>query len=54
MKTNKSLELNWAVIKDWSEAVRYEIEINETQARDLYSACTARRNGVLNWIRRRW
>jgi HEPN domain-containing protein len=54
METNKPLELNWAVIKDWSESARYETEITETQARDLYSACTARRNGVLNWIERRW
>jgi HEPN domain-containing protein len=43
METNKPLELNWAVIKDWSESARYEIAITEAQARDLYSACTARR-----------
>ena len=54
METNKHLELNWAVIKDWSESSRYEIGISEAQARDLYSACTARKNGVLNWIKRRW
>jgi HEPN domain-containing protein len=54
METNKPLELNWAVIKDWSEAARYDIGITETQARDLYSACTTRGSGVLNWIRRRW
>lgn len=54
METNKPLEVNWAVVKDWSESSRYEIGITEAQARDLYSACTARRNGVLNWIRRRW
>ena len=54
METNKPLELNWAVVKDWSESSRYEIGITEAQARDLYSACTARRDGMLNWIRRRW
>ena len=54
LKTNKLLELSWAVVKDWSESSRYEIGITEPQARDLYSACTARRNGVLNWIKRRW
>lgn len=53
-RTNQALELNWAVVKDWSESSRYEIGISEVQARDLYSACTARRDGVLNWIRRRW
>jgi len=41
METNKPLELNWAVVKDWSESSRYEIRITEAQARDLYSACTA-------------
>ena len=54
MEANKPLELNWAVVKDWSESSRYEIGITEAQARDLYSACTARRDGVLNWIKRRW
>lgn len=54
METNKPLELNWAVVKDWSESSRYEIGITEAQARDLYSACTARINGVLNRIRRKW
>ena len=54
METNKPLELNWAVVKDWSESSRYEIGITEAQARDLYSGCTARKDGVLNWIRRRW
>ena len=54
MEVNRLLELNWAVVKDWSESSRYEIEISETQARDLYSACTARSHGVLNWIKRKW
>jgi HEPN domain-containing protein len=54
METNKPLELNWAVMKDWSESARYEIGITEGQARDLYSACTARSNGVLSWIKRKW
>jgi HEPN domain len=54
MEANKHLELKWAVIKDWSESSRYEIGISEAQVRDLYSACTARTDGVLNWIKRRW
>jgi HEPN domain-containing protein len=54
MQTNKVLELNWAVVKDWSEAARYVIGISERQARDFYSACIDRKNGVLYWVRRRW
>ena len=52
-KANPDLELNWATVKDWSEAVRYEVAITEPQARDLYAACTGR-NGVLPWVKRRW
>lgn len=52
-RTNLDLELNWAVVKDWSESIRYEISISEAQARDLYSACTGR-NGILPWIKKRW
>jgi len=52
-KSNPSLELNWAVVKDWNESARYEITITEAQARDMFSACTGR-NGILPWIKRRW
>ena len=54
MQTNKALEVNWTVVKDWSELSRYVIGISEAQARDLYSECTDRKNGVLYWIRRQW
>ena len=52
-KKDPALELNWAIVKDWSETVRYEVDITEFQARDLYSACTGR-NGVLPWVKKRW
>jgi hypothetical protein len=51
---NKDLETNWAVIKDWSEDVRYETTIAEADAKDLYSAITNKTNGVLPWLRKRW
>lgn len=54
MKSAPGLELNWAIVKDWSEASRYELGITQAQARDVYSACTARKNGVLAWIKRQW
>lgn len=54
MKVNKALELNWAVVKDWKESARYETSISEARAKDLYSACVSRKNGILSWIRKRW
>jgi HEPN domain-containing protein len=54
MATNRALELNWAIVRDWNEESRYELGTTENGARDLYSACTARGHGVLPWIRTRW
>jgi hypothetical protein len=51
---NKPLALNWALVKDWSDSSRYDIGITEAQARDFHSACAARRNGILPWIKKRW
>ena len=51
---NQALEGNWSIVKDWSEQSRYRSDIPENEARDLLSAVTARRNGVLSWLMRWW
>ena len=51
---NQALEENWSIVKDWSEQSRYRSDIPENEARDLLSAVTARRNGVLSWLMRWW
>jgi hypothetical protein len=48
------LQPNWNVVKDWRETTRYNPNITAQEARDLYSACTARRYGILAWLRSRW
>lgn len=53
-ETNKTLGVNWAVVRDWNVAARYHAHISHVQARDFYSACTARKNGILSWIKKRW
>jgi len=54
VKTNKNLELNWAVVKDWNESSRYETGITESQASDLCAACFMRGVGILSWVKKRW
>jgi len=49
-----ALQTNWDAVKDWTESARYEPDITEQKAVKLYSACTARRDGFLGWLRRRW
>lgn len=54
LAANPELRLNWAVAKDWNELSRYDLSVGETAAKDLMSACTARKHGVLPWVRERW
>jgi hypothetical protein len=54
IRNNPTLQVNWAVVKDWSVESRYEVGITEARARALYSACTASQHGVLKWIKGRW
>jgi hypothetical protein len=51
---NPAFALNWAIVKDWSEQVRYSRSISRIQTQDLYSAITVRRNGVMPWLRKWW
>lgn len=54
MRAAPPLDLNWAVVKDWNEGSRYILATSESQARDLYSACTARTHGLLAWLKNYW
>jgi hypothetical protein len=53
-KLDPVLEQNWATVKDWKEDSRYNVTITEKDARDLYSAVTQRKSGVLTWLIKRW
>lgn len=54
LKANNTFQLNWTVVKDWSEEFRYEHAIANLKAKDLYSAITDKRNGVLQWLKKYW
>jgi hypothetical protein len=46
--------VNWGVVKDWTPNKRYSGTITLQDAADLYRAITARRVGVMTWVRRHW
>ncbi|WP_439541746.1 HEPN domain-containing protein [Hyphomicrobium sp.] len=48
-----ALEINWAVVKDWSEQSRYE-DATENEARELIAAIEDQQHGVLQWIAQHW
>jgi len=51
---NRSFAENWGIVKDWSEASRYNAAITETKARILFLAVTDPTNGVLAWLKKQW
>jgi HEPN domain-containing protein len=54
MKSNKKFEVNWTIVKDWSEQKRYSTQIPDIVAKEFYSALTARQNGIMVWLRSKW
>lgn len=49
---NKEFELNWAVANKWSEETRYECNIKEQDAHELFNAITNNDSGILPWLKK--
>jgi hypothetical protein len=54
MDGNTDFEVNWAVVRDWSEQSRYILGRSAAEAKDLYQAVTARKHGILKWLKKHW
>lgn len=54
IKADEEFSSNWGVAKDWSELARYDHDIEETTAHDLYNAITDTSSGVLAWLKTYW
>ena len=46
--------VNWALVKDWNVEDRYSLAITSQDAKEMYAAVTARKNGVMHWLRTKW
>lgn len=47
---DEDFRVNWAIVKDWSEASRYERDITESRAREVFTAITDENSGILPWL----
>jgi len=54
VKTNPRFNIDWAIIKNWSEESRYRTSIDENTVRDLFDAVAVNNGGVLAWLKSRW
>ena len=53
VRSDSGFELNWAIVKDWSEEARYQRH-REAKVRDFIRAVVDRRRGILAWLRVHW
>ena len=51
ISANRALSVNWVLVKDWSEQSRYFHDTSKAQADDLLAAITARKTGILSWVK---
>jgi hypothetical protein len=47
-RIDTTVEVNWAVVKDWSEQSRYK-KYTEDEAKDMYDAVADPQEGILEW-----
>ena len=50
---DRDFDVNWAIVKDWSEASRHERHDAAT-AKRIYAAVENNKHGVLRWLQRHW
>ncbi|NEM86390.1 HEPN domain-containing protein [Escherichia coli] len=53
-ENDSSLEINWTIVKDWSEQYRYEQNISQAMAAQLRDAVGDQNSGVLTWVKAHW
>ena len=46
--------LNWNLVRDWTEAARYDLDVAEASARNMHEAVTHEASAILPWLRTQW
>jgi hypothetical protein len=54
IRGNEALADSWSMVKDWSEASRYMLDITEKSAENMLGAVGAEKTGVLPWLKKYW
>jgi HEPN domain-containing protein len=51
---NELFRFRWNIVRDWSEASRYDVGTTEKAARDMLAAVGDENAGVLAWLKIHW
>jgi hypothetical protein len=50
-QTTPKLRTNWLIVTIWSEQARYQHNMTQSTAEDLYEAVTEPQTGILSWLK---
>jgi len=50
-QTMPKLRTNWLIVTTWSEQARYQHNMAQFTAQDLYNAVTENQTGILSWLK---
>ncbi|HEV7745582.1 MAG TPA: HEPN domain-containing protein [Pyrinomonadaceae bacterium] len=51
---NPNFELNWTIVKDWSEQARYASGVSRAKSKDFRSAVVRRKTGIFPRLQKHW
>lgn len=51
---DRILANHWIEVRKWSEEFRYDLSVTEMMARDMYTAVSDGKHGVLTWLKKYW
>lgn len=54
MNLDPALEVNWSIVKDWSEQSRYDYGMSQLIAEQIIEAAENVDSGVLKWVKSHW
>lgn len=54
LSADKAFKLNWTAVINWKAEHRYNLDISADEAKGLYGAISAKRSGMMAWIKRHW
>jgi hypothetical protein len=52
--SDAAIKRNWDTILEWNEAVRYDIDVTEAEARGLLGAVANATSGIMPWLKKYW
>ena len=54
MSCSQAFATYWAVVKDWSEEMRYNSDVTRQAASGMIEAISDEKDGVMAWLKKSW